>query len=77
MKKGYKLEMCFSFTEENGTRRVMWCCGKVKHVRGTDNKEVKVKVNWDKEFVACGQNKISEETLKKGLWNPEKPRREN
>ena len=53
----------------------MWCCGKVTRVRGACDEEIKVVVNWDKEFVACGENKISNEILKKGLWNPEKPRK--
>ena len=34
------------------------------------DKEIKAEVNWDKEFVACGEDTISKEKMKKRTVEP-------
>ena len=36
LKKGYKLEMCFSYLEEVEENRFMWCCVVVEIVNTRD-----------------------------------------
>ena len=50
----------------------MWCCGEVKT---RDDKEIKVDVKWNKEFVACGKSEEDEQLLKKYLSNPKTPKK--
>ena len=38
------------------------------------NKQIKVLVKWEKEFLDVGENEVGEEILKKRMWNPETPR---
>jgi len=75
LKKGYKLEMCFSYPEEDGESRVMWCCGVVQRVKKMCDKEIKVLVKWEEEFLDVGENEVGEEILKRRMWNPETPRK--
>ena len=72
---GYKIEMVFSYPGENEDNRLMWCCGEVTRVKKRNDTEMVVDIKWGKDFVAEGENEKGEEILKKGLWNPEKPRK--
>ena len=62
-----KIEMCFSYPEAADENRFMWCCGVVQLVRQRDDKELRLDVRWDKEFIAEGESEKPEELLKKLL----------
>lgn len=34
LKKGYKVEICYSYPDEDEENRFMWCCGVVERVKG-------------------------------------------
>ena len=53
----------------------MWCCGIVTRVKRRDNKMIKVDIKLEEYFIACGESDITEEILKKHLWNPETPKK--
>ena len=40
LKKGYNIEICFSFLDEVEENRFMWCCGVVKRVNTRDKKVI-------------------------------------
>ena len=75
LKKGCKIEMCFSYPEADEESRVMWCCGDVTRVGNRDGEVVRMNIKLDKDFVACGESVEDEQLLKKHLWNPETPRK--
>ena len=64
MKKGYKIEKCFSYLYEVEENRFMWGCGVVYRVNTRDGKVIKVDIKWDEQFVACGESEKMEEILK-------------
>ena len=64
LKKGYKLEICFWYPEENGASRVTRCLDVVQRVKMMYNKEIKLLVKWEKEFLDVGKNEEGEELLK-------------
>ena len=64
LKKGYNIEMCFSYPYEVGENRFIWCCGVVEIVKTTDYRLIKVDIKRDEHFVACGESKKMEEILK-------------
>ena len=41
LKKGYKIEMCFSYPYEVEENRLMWCCGVVERLKTRDEKVIK------------------------------------
>ena len=51
----------------------MWCCGIVTRVKRRDGKMIKVDIKWEEFFIAFGESDLTEEILKKHLWNPETP----
>ena len=64
LKKGYKIEMCFSYPYEVEENRFMWCCGVVEIFNTRYYKVVKVDIKWDEQFVSCGESEKMEEVLK-------------
>ena len=50
LKKGYKIEMCFSYPYEVEENRFMWCFGVVDRVNTRDDKVIKVYIKWDEQF---------------------------
>ena len=36
---------------------------------------IKVDIKWEESFIACGESDLTEETLKKHLWNTETPKK--
>ena len=40
-----------------------------------DDKMIKVDIKWERSFIACGESDLTEEILKKHLWNPETPKK--
>ena len=64
LKKGYKIEMCFSYPDEVEENRFMWCCRVVQRVNTRDEKVIKVDIKWDEQFVACGEGEKMQEILK-------------
>ena len=75
LKKNYKIEMCFLYPEAPEETRFMWCCGVVQRVKRRDNKVIMTEIEWDKEFITCGEPEMTKELLKKSLWNPETPKK--
>ena len=65
--------MCIFYPEAPEESRFMWCCGVVQRVKRRDEKMILADVKWDRGFIASGESKLTEEVLKKSLWNPEKP----
>ena len=63
-KKGYKIEMRFSYSDEVEENMFMWCCGVVERVNTRYDKVIKVDIKWDEQFVACGESDKIEDTLK-------------
>ena len=45
LRKEYKIEMCFSYTDEVEENRFMCCCGIVERVRTRDEKVIKWRKN--------------------------------
>ena len=43
----------------------MWCCGVVERVNTRDYKVIKVDIEWNEKFVACGESDKMEKILKK------------
>ena len=35
---------------------------------------IKVDIKWEESFISCGESDLTEEILKKHLWNPETPK---
>ena len=35
---------------------------------------IKVDIKWEESFIACVESDLTEEILKKHLWNPETPK---
>ena len=75
LKQGYHIEMCFSYPDEDEESRFMWCCGLFMRVKRRDHKMIKVDIKWEECFIACGESDLTEEILKKHLWNPETPKK--
>ena len=50
----------------------MWCCGIVTRVKRRDDKMIKVDIRWEEYFIAFGESYLTEDILKKHLWNLEK-----
>ena len=73
-KQGYHIEMCFLYPDEDEENRYMWCCGIFTRVKRRDDKMIKVDIKREEYFIACGESDITEEILKKHLWNPETPK---
>ena len=71
LKQGYHIEMCFSYPDEDEENRYMRCCGIVMTVKRRDDKMIKVDIKWEESLISCGENDLTEEILKKNLWNPE------
>ena len=63
--------MCFSYPDEDEENRYMWCCVIVMRVKRRKYKMIKADIKWKESFIACGESDITEEILKKHLWNPE------
>ena len=36
---------------------------------------IKVDIKWKESFIACGESDLTEEILKKHLWNPDTPKK--
>ena len=53
----------------------MWCCGIVTRINRRDYKMIKVDIKWEESFIYCGESDLTEEILKKHLWNPETPKK--
>ena len=64
LKKGYKIEMCFSYPDEFEENSFMWCCGVVERVKTKDDKLIKLDIKWDDIFVLCGESDKIEDILK-------------
>ena len=47
MKKGYKIEICFSYPDEVEENRFMWWCGVVERAKTRDENVIKVDIKWD------------------------------
>ena len=62
---GSRIEMCWVYTEQNGTKVKVWCKGLVVAVL----KSNKVHVQWDTDYLHPGESKISKEKLLKTKWN--------
>ena len=75
LKQGYHIEMCFSYPNEDEENRYMGCCGIVMTVKRRDDKMIKVDIKWEESFIAYGESDLTEERLKKHLWNPEIPKK--
>ena len=65
MKKGYKIEICFSYPDEVEENRFMLCCGFVQRVKKRDDRMIKVDIKWDEQVFVCGESDKMEEILKK------------
>ena len=63
LKKGYNIEMCFSFPDEVEENWFMWCCGVVNRMKTRYDKLIKVDIKWNEQFVACGESEKMEEIL--------------
>ena len=63
--------MCFLCPDEDEENRYMWCCGIATRVKRRDDKIIKVYIKWEEYFITCGEIDLTEEILKKHLWNPE------
>ena len=74
LKKGYKIEMCFSYLDEVEENRFMWCCGVVDRVKTRYDKVIKVDIKLDEQFVACGESENGG-YIEKHLQNPSTPRK--
>ena len=61
----------FLYPDEEEENRYMCCCGIVTRVNRRDNKMIKVYIKWEESFIACGESDLTEEILKKHLWNLE------
>ena len=61
LKKGCKIEMCFSYTDEVEENRFLWCCGVVDRVKKRDDRVIEVDIKWDEQFVACSESNKMEE----------------
>ena len=44
LKKGYKIEMCFSYPDEVEENGFMWYCGVVERVNTREDKVIKVEI---------------------------------
>ena len=75
LKQGYHIEMCFSYPDEDEENRYMWYCRIVTRVKRRDGKMIKVDIKWEESFIICGESDITEEILKKHLWNMETPKK--
>ena len=75
MKHGYHIDMCFSYPDEDEENRYMWCCGIVTRFKRRDDKMIKVDIKLGESCIACGESDLTEETLKKHLWNTETPKK--
>ena len=75
LKKGYKIEMCFSYLDEVEENRFMRCCGVVERVKTRDDRVIKVDIKWNEQFCACDESDKMGDILKERLWNPITPRK--
>ena len=67
--------MCFWYPDEDEDNRYMRCCVIVTTVKRREDKMIKVDIKWEESFIACGESYLTEEILKKNLWNPETPKK--
>ena len=74
LKQGYHIEMCLLYPDEDEENRYMWCCGIVTRVKRRDDKMIKLDIKQEELFIACGESDLTEEILKKHLWNLETPK---
>ena len=65
--------MCFWYPDEDEENRYMWCCGIVTRVKRRDDNMIKLDIKWEESFISCGESDLTEEILKKNLWNPKTP----
>ena len=47
----------------------MWCCEIVTRVKRRDDKMIKIDIKWEESFISCGDSDLTQEILKKHLWN--------
>ena len=64
MKRGYHIEICFLYPDEDEENRYMWCCGIVTRFKRRDDKMIKVDIKWEESLIACGESDLTEEILK-------------
>ena len=62
--------MCVSYPEAADENRFMWCCGVVQLVRQRDDKELRLDVRWDKEFIAEGESEKNRGGIEKIIMKP-------
>ena len=64
-----------SYPDEDKGNRYMWCYGIVTRVKRRDDKMIKVDIKWEESFINCGESDLTEDILKKHLWNTKTPKK--
>ena len=70
----FKIDMCFSCTDDGGNQFVNWFQGVVSRVlkdRSEKYKNIEGEVVWNDDCVETGESKITKELLKQTTWNTE------
>ena len=70
--KGFKIEYCFSYFDEDGSTYPAWCEGEIESI--VNAKLRTVMIRWNPDKVAEGDLLVTKHTLTKRGWNPKKAR---
>ena len=66
--KGFRLEILFSYSGDDGTQCLGWYHGVVQEV--VNSKTNCVRVRWDNECLSEHNMRITDQKLAMGNWNP-------
>ena len=69
--KGFRIEMRFQYTDDNGSQCVGWYHGTIKKVMNADRFRVKIK--WDDDCLGEDDVKETIQELQPKNWNPKRP----
>ena len=66
---GFKIEVLFLYTEDDGTTYLDWCDGVVVSI--VNGKTNNVRIRWNKDILRAGDPRESNQKLLETKWNPE------
>ena len=69
---GFKIEYCFTYSDDDGTPYDAWCDGVVEKV--INEKTRMVLIRWNEKKVHEGDQLVSRHKLAIRSWNPKNPK---
>jgi hypothetical protein len=71
---GFKIDMCFEYRDDEGTKMLQWCRGVIESIisdKSLTGNYIVVMIKWNDEYVKQGDRNPTKEKLRKKDYNPE------